>query len=165
MWKWLEEGTMNIGKVLALVSALFFGLLIVAPAARADEWDQLSKLTFSQPIQIPGNKVLPAGTYCFRLADSPSRHLVQIYNSNGSQLYATIPTISDQQPGVIDYRDVTNHTVLTFAEAAKGEPYTLVDWFYPDHIIGNQFVYSSPKESQMAEERILTVTARPAKSS
>ena len=44
-----------VGLIIAF--SLFFGL-----AAHAGESDQASTITFSQPIQIPG-QVLPAGTY------------------------------------------------------------------------------------------------------
>ena len=40
--------------------------LIVLPAVHADEWNQATLFTFSQPVQIPG-RVLPAGTYLFEL--------------------------------------------------------------------------------------------------
>jgi hypothetical protein len=63
------------------MSAIVFALSSVA---RADEWNKRTVLTFSQPVEIPG-RVLPAGTYTFMLADSMSdRHIVQIFNADGS---------------------------------------------------------------------------------
>ena len=71
---------------------------IAAPSARADEHDKLTYFTFSGPVQIPG-QTLAAGTYMFKLADSPSnRHIVQVFNKDGSKLYATILAIPDQRP-------------------------------------------------------------------
>ena len=60
-----------------------FGLLAaMRPAVRADEWDQKTVLTFSAPVEIPG-QVLPPGTYVFELADSSSdRNIVQVFNKN-----------------------------------------------------------------------------------
>ena len=70
--------------LLALGSAL-------APRMNADAWDQLTKLTFSEPVEIPG-QVLPPGTYWFKLLDSQSdRNIVQIYNNDQTKLYATDP--------------------------------------------------------------------------
>jgi hypothetical protein len=44
------------------VTILFLhAVLVVLPAARADHSNQATKVTFSQPVQIPG-RVLPAGT-------------------------------------------------------------------------------------------------------
>jgi len=61
---------------------LVFGLAVlgaVLPRATADEWDQKTVFTFSGPVEIPG-QVLPAGTYVFKLADSPSdRNIVQVF--------------------------------------------------------------------------------------
>jgi hypothetical protein len=54
-----------------------------AGSARADEFNKLTILTFSQPVEIPGH-VLPAGTYRFQLADSMGdRHIVQVFNADG----------------------------------------------------------------------------------
>src|SRR5258708_18518504 len=72
----------------------FLGLLlafaIILPAARADEYDQASQLTFSQPVQIPG-RVLPAGTYPFLLAEISISHRNIILNFK-SHLYTLLAT-------------------------------------------------------------------------
>ena len=61
---------------------LVLGLAVlgaVLPRATADEWDQKTVFTFGGPVEIPG-QVLPAGTYVFKLADSPSdRNIVQVF--------------------------------------------------------------------------------------
>jgi hypothetical protein len=51
-----------IGLIVAFI--LFFEL-----AAHASEADQSTKITFNQPIQVPG-QVLLAGTYLFTIADT-----------------------------------------------------------------------------------------------
>ena len=43
----------------------------------ADAFDQATKFTFSQPVQIPG-RILPAGTYWFKLLDSSNRQVVEV---------------------------------------------------------------------------------------
>ncbi|MBZ5636056.1 MAG: hypothetical protein LAO55_23250 [Acidobacteriia bacterium] len=63
---------------LALFGAAF------SPSAKADDYDKKTTFTFSQPIEIPpvhlqGFRVLPAGTYVFKLVNSSSnRHIVQM---------------------------------------------------------------------------------------
>ncbi len=52
------------------IPLLVFGLILVfalllVPVARADEWDQATRLTFNQPMEIPGHKILAAGSYWF----------------------------------------------------------------------------------------------------
>lgn len=43
----------------------------MVPHALADEWDQKTIVNFNGPVEVPG-RVLPAGTYVFKLADSSS---------------------------------------------------------------------------------------------
>ena len=86
-----NKGYIILGLMIALT--LFFEL-----AAHADPVDRSTKLTFSKPIQIPG-EVLPAGTYLFRLADSDSgQRVVQIFNPDGTVPYATVLTIATERP-------------------------------------------------------------------
>ena len=133
---------------LIIASALFFEV-----AAHADEYDLTTKLTFSQSIQIPG-KVLPAGTYLFRLANNSSdRHIVQVFNSDGMVLYATLMAIPTER------REATGQSVVTFAEQGNGQPEALLKWFYPGETTGNEFVYSKQVEQQLAQDRQQTVEA------
>src|SRR5512140_2168441 len=99
---------------LALVGAAF------SPSAKADDWDKKTTLTFSQPIEIPpvhiqGYRVLPAGTYVFRLLNSSSdRHIVQIFNEDQNRIFATILAIPN-------YRlQAKDKTVITFNESVQG---------------------------------------------
>ena len=70
-----------------------------APSAKADDYDKKTTLTFSGPVEIPpvyitGMRVLPAGTYVFKLVNSSSnRHIVQIFNKEQTRIYATILAI------------------------------------------------------------------------
>lgn len=137
-----------------LCCALAFAA-IVAPGARADEHDKLTYFTFSGPVQIPGH-TLPAGTYMFKLADSPSnRHIVQVFNKDGSKLYATILAIPDQR------LDPADKPVVMFKETPAGTPSAVRAWFYPGNTIGDEFVY--PKEQAMriakaTHEPVLSIT-------
>src|SRR5260370_8051195 len=75
--------------VLNFCLALFFTLALPS-AMMADEWNQATKLTFSEPVEVPG-QVLPAGTYWFTLADNDSdRNIVQICNADRPHLLPTI---------------------------------------------------------------------------
>ena len=84
----------NIKAVFCLLAITLFGATL-QPSARADTWSKKTVVTFSQAVEVPG-KILPAGTYTFQLLDSPSdRHIVQIFNADGSQIIATILAIND----------------------------------------------------------------------
>jgi hypothetical protein len=116
----------------------------VLPNARADEWNKKTVVTFSQAVEVPG-RVLPAGTYMFRLLDSPSdRHIVQIFNADGSQIIATILAINN-------YRlEPTGETVMKFSERPGDSPEALRAWFYPGDNFGQEFVYPKVRAIQLA---------------
>src|ERR1700744_2982485 len=80
-----EKKVMHTAKTkIMLLAAL--GALALAPGAFADGWNQKTVMTFSGPVEVPG-QVLPAGTYVFKVADSPSaRHIIQIFTKNERQI-------------------------------------------------------------------------------
>jgi hypothetical protein len=131
--------TVLVGLTLSLLVGMFLN------PARADQWNKKTILTFSQPIEIPG-KVLPAGTYTFRLLDSNSyRHIVQIWNEDGTQLITTILAIPN-------YRlEPTEETVIKFHERPGDSPEALRAWFYPGDNFGQEFVYPKTRAIQLAQ--------------
>ncbi len=101
-------------------------------------------MTFNQPIEIPG-QVLPAGTYTFKLLDSPSdRHVVQIFNADGMHIIATVLTINDFR------LHPTGETVVKFAERPGDAPEAIKAWFYPGESYGLEFVYPKPRAIELA---------------
>ncbi len=134
-----------IGMIIAF--ALFFEI-----AAHADEADQATEITFSQPIQVPG-QILPPGTYLFRLANTDDLNIVQIFNPDRTHLYATLQTIPTES------RQVTGDTTVALVEQGAGKPDVLLKWFYPGDETGHEFVYSNELEKEMAQDRQQTVVA------
>lgn len=135
---------MKIVKIaFCLLAITLFGATLL-PSAHADEWNKRTVMTFSQPVEIPG-QVLPAGTYTFKLADSLSdRHIVQIFNADGTQIIATILAINN-------YRlQPTGETVVKFAERSGDNPEALKAWFYPGDNFGQEFVYPKQRAIQLA---------------
>jgi len=129
--------------VLALVTLSLLGTLFV-PGIRADDRDKKTVITFSQPFEIPGGKVLPAGTYTFQLLDSADRNIVEIFNADGTQIIATILEINN-------YRMTpTGETVIKFAERAGDRPDALKAWFYPGNSWGQEFVYPKHRAIELA---------------
>jgi hypothetical protein len=138
---------LRINTLYILIACGISSFLFYAVAAHADKWDQSTKMTFSEPVQLPG-VTLPAGTYWFKLVDSPSdRNIVQIFNADRTVLYATElanPTVRQKTSG---------NTVVTFAQQAHGEPDALLKWFYPGELTGHEFVYPPQKEQQLVRAR------------
>ena len=142
----ISKGYVVIGLIIAF--ALFFELV-----AHADETDQSTTISFSEPVQIPG-LVLPAGTYLFRLVDdASSRNVVQILSADRTVLYATLQTIATER------REPTRYTVIALAEQGPGQPDALLKWFYPGQEIGNEFVYPKQKEIYLTQDKQQTVVA------
>jgi hypothetical protein len=135
---------MNIVKTVLVVAALSLLGAMSPSSVRADEYNKKTVMTFSQPIEIPG-QVLPAGTYTFKLLNSLSdRHIVQIFNADGSQIITTVLAIND-------YRiHPTGRTVVKFAERPGDEPEALKAWFYPGDNFGQEFVYPKPRAIALA---------------
>src|SRR5438067_11714007 len=104
----------------------------------------MSGIKPNEPVQVPG-KVLPAGTYVFRLHDSTSnRHIVQIYNEDHTQLITTVMAIPN-------YRlQPTGKTVLTYDERPADQPMALAAWFYPGDNSGQEFAYPKSKAEQLS---------------
>ncbi|MDQ2945659.1 MAG: hypothetical protein M3Y27_06920 [Acidobacteriota bacterium] len=128
---------------LASMAGLFS--LLFVPLAQADTWNHRTKLKFSGPVQLPG-KVLPAGTYIFKLMDSPSdRHIVQVFNAGETQIEGTFLTIPDKR------LKATGKTVIRFAERPAGSPEALKAWFYPGARVGEKFVYPHDQAAELAK--------------
>jgi len=148
-----------------LLSGLGTGLcltvlcVLVAPKAKADDWNHKTIVTFSAPIEVPGvgQHVLPAGTYVFKLLDSNSdRHIVQIMNVREDHVYTIILAIPN-------YRlRTTDKTVITFRERPAGDPEALKAWFYPGQEWGEEFVYERTRAIVLAKENNEVVLATPA---
>jgi hypothetical protein len=136
---------MKIVQTVVVVLALWLLGTLLVPSVRADEYDKKTVITFSQPFEVPGGKVLPAGTYTFKLMDSPAdRHIVQIFNADGTQIFATILAINN-------YRlTATGKTVMLFSERPGDAPDALKAWFYPNNNFGQEFVYPKRRAIQLA---------------
>jgi hypothetical protein len=128
---------------------LFYGV-----AAHADETDQSTKLTFNEPVQIPG-RTLPAGTYLFKLANADDKNFVQIFNADETTLYATVLTVPTLRI------EVTGDTAVTFAQSQPGGPNALEKWFYPGRLTGHELLYPKHEEQQLARDRQVDIIAHP----
>ncbi len=145
----------GLGTGLCLIVLCF----LVAPKAKADESDQKTTVTFSEPFEVPGvgQHILPAGTYVFKLMNSQSdRHIVQIFNQDGTHVFATILAIPDSR------QNTTDKTVMTFREAPAGQPQSLKAWFYPGRESGDYFVYERSRAIELAKQNNEAVLSTPA---
>jgi hypothetical protein len=142
----------------AVLSLALLGVAF-SPTVKADDHNKKTTVTFNVPVEIPaahlkGWGVLPAGTYVFKLVESSSnRHIVQIYNKDETQIYATVLAIPN-------YRlKPTSKTVITFNEGIRDRPEAIRAWFYPGANWGEEFVYPKAKAVELAQVTKLPVLA------
>ena len=133
---------MRFVKALCCAAAL---TALIAPGARADEWNKKTILTFSGPVQIPG-ATLPAGRYVFKLADIPgNRHVVQVFDKDEHKIFATMLAVPNQR------LDPSDKPIVLFSERATGSPQAVKVWYYPGETIGNEFVYPKSQAMKIAK--------------
>jgi hypothetical protein len=133
----------SIRKVVVVASLALSGL--IAGTTRASEVDQMIKVNFSQPVQIPG-QTLPAGTYYFSIINTSDRETVQITNEDRTKTFALIQTINRERP------EWEGHggTAFTLALGKGVEPAAVIAWFYPGRTTGHEFVYPKQEQKELA---------------
>jgi hypothetical protein len=136
---------MKASKVLLLLLVFVLSGAITTHV-QAQTFNKATRVTFSQPVAVPGAKVLAAGTYTFTILGSfGNRNIVQIWNEDRTQLITTILAIPNAR------LEPTNETVLEFAERPADRPQALKAWFYPGHAYGVEFVYPKEEALQIAQ--------------
>jgi len=116
-----------------------------AATAHADEWNKLTYLTFSGPVNMPGI-TLPAGTYRFELADpDSSRRVVRVSEKDGTKSYGMFLSISDQK------LEPSDKPLVMFKEMPAGAPQAVQAWFYPGETVGYEFVYPHDQALKIAK--------------
>lgn len=130
-----------------LLSLAIAGLFAIgsAPNLGADQRDKKTILTVNEPIQVPG-KLLEPGVYVMKLLESSStRHIVQVFNEDQTEVLTTILAIPN-------YRlQAESKTVFTFWEMPAGHPKALRAWFYPGDNFGQEFAYPKAEAIEIAK--------------
>jgi hypothetical protein len=128
----------------------------------ADEWNRKIEFTFNKAVSIPavhqpGWGVLPPGKYVFKIFDSSSnRHIVQIFNKDETDIFATILAIPNTR------LKITDDAVITFRETPAGQPLALRAMFYPGRAWGEEFVYPKARATELARATSQPVLSMPA---
>jgi hypothetical protein len=149
---------MRTAKTVFLVGTIALLGAMLAPAVRAQDdnaYLKRTRVTFTQPVEIPG-QVLPAGTYTLELLDMANyRHIVRFFNADRSRVVTTVLAIPN-------YRlETTDKTVITFEERPIDSPEALKAWFYPGDNFGQEFVYPKKRAMELAQVTHEPVLAAP----
>jgi hypothetical protein len=131
----------NFVTVLSLLA-----FLIVLPNVRADEWNQATLFTFSQPIQIPG-QVLPAGTYLFEIVNGFNHEIVRISNADRTNVIALIQALPATQKGF------DGKSAIVLADRGASNPAAIVAWSYPGRLEGHQLLYPKQVRTEVAKDK------------
>jgi len=112
-------------------------------------------ITTNQPLEIPGKVVLPAGKYVMKLVDLPgSRNVVQFFNADETKLYATVMGIPTYRP------ETPEKAEISLAEAEKGTPYAIREWFYPGSNYGIEFPAAERASKDASDATIKSIVER-----
>ncbi len=131
--------------------------MFVAPNVRGDEWNKRTVVTINEAIQLP-TTVLQAGSYVFKLVDSPSdRHIVQVFDKDETHLITTILAIPNWR------LHPTGKSTFAFWETPAGQAPAVRAWFYPGDNFGQEFAYPKNMSTQIAatnKMKVPTTTAQ-----
>jgi hypothetical protein len=130
-------------RVTAIATATVLALLVALTlnvAAQQPDTRDLSTITFSSAVELPGMRLEP-GTYVFQLADTPSRNVIQVFDQDRKNMLGQWLFASAERP------EVTNDTVVTFRETSAASTPAIQYWYYPGERLGKEFIY--PKDQAL----------------
>jgi len=126
----------------AIVLAVLVGMT-ARLAAQNPVPSERTFMTFSNTVEMPG-VTLPAGTYVFRLADSPTRNVVQVLSKDEKDILGQWTFVQAQRP------KATEDTVVMFKELPEGRTPAVQYWYYPGESIGKEFIYPKDQAQKIA---------------
>jgi len=135
----------------ACFAALFLALCALDARAQFVTNDK-NYLTFSAPVELPG-MTLPAGTYTFRLADTPSRNVIQVLSQDEKKIFGQFLFAPSRR------REPSADPVVTFKETAANTTPAVQYWYYPQQTSGREFIYPKDQAMKIAARTHSTVLA------
>jgi hypothetical protein len=100
-------------------------------------------LTFSSAFELPGLTLQP-GTYVFKLADTGSRNVVQVFSRDEKEILGQWLFVQASRP------DVTDENVVMFKETPAGTLPAVQYWYFPGEKIGKEFIYPKDQATRLA---------------
>jgi hypothetical protein len=127
-------------------------LAVIASGVSAQETNVSERtfLTFSSAVEMPGLTLQP-GTYVFKLADTPSRNVVQVWDNDEKNMLGHWLFVQAERP------EVTGDTVIMFRETRAGATPAVQYWYFPGEKIGKEFIYPKDQAERIAARTGLDV--------
>ncbi len=133
----------------ALVLAVLAALAGKATAQQFDTNDR-TFLTFSTSVEMPGVTLQP-GTYVFKLAETGSRNVVQVWDKDEKNMMGHWTFVQAERPRV------TEDTVVMFKETREGATPAVQFWYAPGEKVGKEFIYPKDQAERIAARTGLNV--------
>jgi hypothetical protein len=114
-----------MARVKLVATALAFAAVAaVASGVAAQETNTSERtfLTFSAAVEMPGMTLQP-GTYVFKLADTPSRNVVQVWDREEKNMMGHWLFVQAERP------EVTGENVVMFRETREGATPAIQFWY------------------------------------
>jgi len=119
------------------------GVLASGVAAQQTNVSERTFLTFSSAVEMPGVTLQP-GTYVFKLADTPTRNVVQVWDAEEKNMVGHWLFVQAQRP------EVSDETVIMFGENREGTTPAVQYWYFPGERIGKEFIYPQDQAERIA---------------
>ena len=133
-------------RVTIIAPAVALAVLALAGIAAAQQFDTNERtfLTFGTAVEMPGVTLKP-GTYVFKLAETPQRNVVQVWDKDEQNMMGHFTFVETERPRR------SEETVVMFKETQEGTPPAIQYWYYPGHKIGKEFIYSKDQAERIAK--------------
>jgi hypothetical protein len=109
--------------------------LLVAASGHALGWNHENRLTFSQPVALPGVS-LKAGQYTFDVASPTALDVVVVRETRSGKVLYMGFTNTVERP-----RNMSRNAPVTFGEAPASAPRPISTWYEIGSSTGHQFLY------------------------
>jgi hypothetical protein len=132
-------------KLIATAVTLAVLAVLMANRATAQQANTTERtfMTFSSAVEMPGVTLQP-GTYVFKLADSPSRNVVQVWDQDEKRMIGHWTYVQAERPRV------SEETMVMFKETREGETPAIQYWYFPGEKIGKEFLYPKDQAQRIA---------------
>ena len=126
-------------------TALLATLTLAATGLFAALDDQKTRISISQPLEIPG-KILTPGDYTLELTGGATNNSAVVVRTADNKTVASLMTIETKRD------DVSGQSEFTFYETPGDEAPALRSWFYPGRSFGHEFIYPESRSKELAKD-------------
>jgi hypothetical protein len=134
----------RVTSIAAALVLAFLAVLAGRVTAQETNTSERTFLTFSSAVEMPGITLQP-GTYVFKLADTPTRNVVQVWDNDEKNMLGHWLFVQAERP------EVTSETVIMFKEETAGATPAVQYWYFPGERIGKEFIYPKDQALRIAQ--------------